>query len=203
MTGGWPRRSRRLRRPRGPVVVAILGCCAACAGSSGALEGGSRQPAAPACTPVEGELAPGATLAGMAGRYLLTLVRVDDTTAEVDGTLVLAPRSPDGTSLDGYATPLQGTVDIDLEAVGAHTAGSLDSTDPDAPSVLVLEADGSEPEILLRLGSSVNRIQPVAFDEAFTILRVRSVGEGGGFAGSWRSGMRATVAGGYFCAEPA
>lgn len=193
------------------MAVATLGFCAACVGSGGGLGEGARQPvAAPSCTPVEGELAPGATLAGMAGRYRLTLVRDDETAVrddetavQADGTLVLTPRASGGASLDGYATPLQGTVDIGLEAVGAHTAGSLDSTDPDAPSVLVLEADGSEPEILLRFGSTANRTEPVAFDEAYTVLRVRSVEEGRGFAGSWRSGMRASLVGGYFCAEPA
>lgn len=185
------------------MVVAVLGFCAACAGSSGALEEGARQPVAVACAPVEGELAPGATLAGMTGPYRLTLVREDDTAARVDGSLVLTSRAPEGTSLDSYATPLQGVADIELEGVGAHTAGSLASTDPDAPGVLVLEADGSEPEILLRFGSTANRTEPVAFDEAYTVLRVRSVGEGRGFAGSWRSGMRASLVGGYFCAEPA
>lgn len=204
--GSFGRRGRcgpssRLRRDRGALVVVILGCSTACAGSGGALEEGARQPVAAICAPAEGELAPGASLAGMTGPYRLTLVREDDTTARVDGSLVLTSRAPDGTSLDGYATPLQGIADIELEGVGAHTAGSLGSTDPDAPGVLVLEADGSEPEILLRFGSTVNRTEPVAFDEAFTVLRVQGI-EGGGFAGSWRSGMRATVAGGYFCAEP-
>lgn len=201
MSAGWPGRTRRLRRHRGPVVVAVLGFCAACAGSSGALEEGARQPIAAACAPAEGELAPGASLAAMTGPYRLTLVREDDAMARVDGSLVLTSRAPGGTSLDGYATPLQGIADIELESVDAHTAGSLASTDPDAPGVLVLEADGPEPEILLRFGSTANRNEPVAFDEAFTVLRVRSIGAGG-FAGSWRSGMRATEARGHFCARP-
>ena len=66
------------------------------------------------------------------------------------------------------STPLQGVVDIQLGAVGAQRPGALDSTDPAAPGVLVMETSGARPGVMLRFGSSANRMDRVAFDEAFT-----------------------------------
>jgi hypothetical protein len=102
--------------------------------------------------------------------------------------------------MDGAVTPLGGTLEIDLAAVGAQAVVGLDSTDPAAPGVLVLErASATGPAITLRLGSVANRVDERAIDAAFTVLDVRAMGPGGLF-GTWRSGVRLERSSGYFCA---
>lgn len=166
-----------------------------------AMPGETASPEGPTCERVDGALAPGATLEDRAGTFRLTLVRgdVDVRPSWVEGELILVRRSTDLRELDGWTTPLQGTADIEIEHVGAYEAGSLTNEDPAAPGVLVLEDDSDEPTIILRLGSSANRTDRTAFDQAFTALTVQLVDDDG-FAGSWRSGLFGDEVSGYFCA---
>lgn len=155
---------------------------------------------APPCAPTDATLQGSETLPAGGSEYRLAMFRGDATSrpAWVSGTLTLEPRPADLRRLNDWSVPLQGTADIDVSKVGAHDTGALDSEDPGAPGVLVLQS-GSEPMILLRLGASANRSDETAFDGAFTVLSVRSVDDEG-FSGSWRSGSFGDEVRGYFCA---
>ncbi len=154
------------------------------------------------CEPPSGRLNVRATLAGREGHYDLALVQVVNgvDTRRARGALILRRQPPGLDSLGEAATPLYGYIDIDLRAVGAHRVGDPGSTDPEAPGVLVLESlhDGKR-RILVRLGADANRRDSMLFDGAFTVLEVHAIYRGG-FAGSWRSGLRSLRTGGYFCA---
>jgi hypothetical protein len=120
----------------------------------------------------------------------------------VTGTLVLGERAADMRDADGASTPLEGTLQIDLAAVGAQPVTGLESDDPAAPGVLVLErGSDAEPAITLRLGSTANRVDERAIDAAYTVLDLRRIGDGG-FFGVWRSGVRLERSEGFFCAWP-
>ena len=150
------------------------------------------------CKPTAGALPHGATLVGAHGRYRLVLVtRTDDRT--VSGVLVLVAPPAGREVLESASTPLLGSTDIDLRAVGAHRVGDPASTDPDAPGVLVLESERrGKRQILLRLGSDANRVDRRLYDGGYTVLRVRQI-DATGFSGTWESGVRPPVTG-YFCA---
>ncbi len=84
--------------------------------------------------------------------------------------------------------------------VGAPTIGGLDSMDPAAPGVLVLERDRDEGRsVLLTLGSALNRRDVTLFDAASVALDVRRI-DADGFAGAWRGEVWARSSRGYFCA---
>ena len=104
-----------------------------------------------ACVPVEGALSSDASLSGMPGSYRLTLATSDTPPVSTEGSLVLEPLPEALQEMAGAATPLGGTADIDVEAVGALRLGDLGSADPAAPGVLVIESPG--PSVLLRFGS--------------------------------------------------
>lgn len=151
------------------------------------------------CQPTAGPLPQDATLVGAHGRYRLVLVaRKGDRT--VSGVLVLVASPPGREVLGSASTPLQGSTDIDLRAVGAHRVGDPASIDPDAPGVLVLESErrGTR-QILLRLGSDANRVDRRLYDGGHTVLRVQQI-DADGFAGSWESRVRSSGTGGAFCA---
>lgn len=151
-----------------------------------------------ACLPVEPALASGASLSAMAGAYHLTLATSGTPPTSSNGTLTLEVM-PEALQEMGQArTPLGGSTDVDVEAVGALRLGDLGSDDPSAPGVLVIETDG--PSIILRLGSEPNRRDQVAFDGGYTVLTVHQVGADG-FDGSWSSGSGVVVNEGYFCAR--
>ena len=150
------------------------------------------------CKPTTGALPQGATLVGADGRYRLVLVAQTGDRA-VSGVLVLLGSPPGRDVLGSASTPLQGSTDIDLRAVGAHRVGDAASTDPNAPGVLVLESDrDGTRQILLRLGSDANRVDRLLYDGGYTVLRVRQI-DPNGFSGTWESGARSSVTG-YFCA---
>ena len=155
------------------------------------------------CVAPSGLLAPGATLAADAGRYQLTLVRRVDAVdiGSARGTLTLYRQAPGLDVLGNASTPLYGTANVNLKAVGAHGVGDAGSDAPDAPGVLVLEfdRDGAR-NILLRFGSAANRRDTMLYDGAYTVLDVHEI-VADGFSGSWRSGARSSRAGGYFCAS--
>ena len=151
------------------------------------------------CLPVEPALADsGASLSGMAGAYHLTLESSGTPPTSSEGTLTLETLPDTLQEMGGARTPLGGSTDVDVEAVGALRLGDLGSDDPAAPGVLVIETDG--PSIILRLGSEPNRRDQVAFDGGYTVLTVHQIGADG-FDGSWRSGSGVVVNEGYFCAR--
>lgn len=151
------------------------------------------------CDPKTATLGEAATLAGAHGRYRLVLVaRTGDWRAS--GDLVLEVSPPGREVLGSASTPLHGSTDIDLRAVGAHRIGDAASSDPDAPGVLVLESErrGTR-QILLRLGSDANRVDQRLYDGGHTVLRVQQI-DADGFAGTWESRARSAITGGFFCA---
>ena len=157
----------------------------------------------PACDTTAAHMNDRATLAGREGTYILSLIQVVDgaDARRAQGVLNLRRQPPGFEMLKTASTPLYGFTDVDLRAVGAHRVGDPASTDPEAPGVLVLESlhDGKR-RILLRLGADANRRDEMLFDGAFTVLEVHAIYRGG-FAGSWRSGLRSLRTGGYFCAR--
>jgi len=165
---------------------------------------------APECVPSEGALATEASLEGRVGDYRLTMVEeVDGTpTRTVEGSLVLLTQVESlrrfegsaGGSIPGVTSPLFGSTDVNLEAVGAVRVGNLSSQDPASPGVLVIESEtGTSPSILLRLGSDANRRDLVRFDGGYAVLRVVEI-TAESFSGTWASGARGPDSEGFFCA---
>lgn len=138
------------------------------------------------------ELPRGATLAGEAGAYRLTLVATSgpESGDRDQGSLLLVSR-------DDPTNPLIGWSSANPEAVGAYPIGGLDSHDPERPGIRVLEAESG---IVLRLGADANVTGEMRFDGAYTALRVREITEDG-FRGTWESGIDRIDASGYFCAR--
>ena len=127
--------------------LAVVAGCSTLAQS--VAEDGAVETAMPSCGPTAGRLGSAATLASGVGRYELTLVRRVDAVdiASASGTLVLFRQVPGLEMLGSASTPLYGTVEVDLGAVGAHRVGDAASDAPDAPGVLVLESNrGRSPE---------------------------------------------------------
>lgn len=196
----------RLRRKAvpwgvGTACLVAAGCGTAANAGSGVDGAGAAIRADPlSCVPVEPALASGATMAEMAGRYQLALVLPGDPPRATAGLLTLRDRAPGSPSPPGSAAPLMGFTDVALDEVSAYRVGDPASEDAAAPGALVLESDGrGGRSILIRLGSQANRLGQVAFDGAFTVLRVRRI-DAGGFAGSWESGTAEGRVGGHFCA---
>ena len=164
----------------------------------------------PACVRPEGALAADASLEGRVGDYRLTMVEeVDGTpTRAVEGSLVLLTQvepfrqfeGSAGGSIPGVTSPLFGSTDVNVEAVGAVRVGSLSSQDPASPGVLVIESEtGASPSILLRLGSDANRRDLVRFDGGYAVLTVVEI-TAESFSGTWSSGARGPDSEGFFCA---
>ncbi len=190
----------------GPLVAVSLALAAGSRAEEPPPEAdpGPQQQAA-VCEPASGPLPAGASLAGKAGSYRLTLVQVLDgvDARSAAGTLTLRRQPPGLDSLGTASTPLYGFTDLDLRAVGAHRVGDPAGEDPKAPGVLVLESEhGGLRRILLRLGADANRRDAALFDGAWTVLEVREIAADG-FAGRWRSGVRLSRTEGYFCARRA
>jgi hypothetical protein len=107
-----------------------------------------------------------------------------------------------GGPIPGVTSPLFGSTDVDVEAVGAVRVGSLSSEDPESPGVLVIESEtGASPSILIRLGSDANRRNVVRFDGGYTVLTVVEI-TAESFGGTWSSGAQGPAAEGFFCATP-
>lgn len=177
--------------------IALLVCAVA---SLGDVHGHAGTPVsrADSCNPKEAILGEAATLVGAHGRYRLVLV-AHTGDRRVSGVLVLVASPPEREVLGSASTPLQGSTDIDLGAVGAHRIGDPTSTDPDAPGVLVIESErGGTRQILLRLGSDANRVDQRLYEGGHTVLRVQQI-HADGFSGVWESAVRSSVTG-YFCA---
>lgn len=184
-------------------LVALFGCHA-----------GANSATPEKCAPVASELPPESSLENVPGEYQLKLVATSGTKtgSVVDGTLKLQPQTGDqryrlrimGVPDSSVVHPLYGAADVDLQAVDAVLVGSISSTDPIAPGVLVIEQHeraGQRPraDIVLRLGSEANRQGRQRVDGGYTALHVREVSPSG-FSGSWASGVMRERAAGYFCA---
>lgn len=180
---------------RGAVVATVAVTLAATAcGGTGSME----MPGPEACVPSSATLAAGASMNGMGGDYTVHLLGEDGRMTTASLTLTSQPTGM--RQMEDAMTPLGGTIDVDLEAIGAQPVGALDSADPEAPGVLVLESDGSEGRtILLRLGSEANQRGRMSFDGAFTVLSVQRMSDNG-FSGAWWSGVREMRTEGHFCA---
>ncbi len=189
-----------------PSQVAGTGDAATRVGQAG--EGGGAP--APECVRPEGVLATDGSLEGRVGDYRLTMVEeVDGTpTRRVQGSLVLLTQVESfrqfegsaGGSIPGVTSPLFGSTDVNVEAVGAVRVGSLSSQDPASPGVLVIESEtGTSPSILLRLGSDANRRDVVRFDGGYAVLTVVEI-TAESFSGNWSSGARGPGSEGFFCA---
>jgi hypothetical protein len=179
-----------------------------------------RRPAADAsaalapCLAVTDTLAAGAQADDLRGTYRLELVASrgaragDSTSAELE--LVAADDSlqswPGASGLRDTTAryPLLGWTTVDPAAVGGTDTGPLDSRDPAAPGVLVIERQTrraeAPKEILLRLGAEANRRDRVRFDGGYFALTVLRI-DGSGFAGTWASSAGGPAAGGHYCAR--
>ena len=151
---------------------------------------------------------------GVSGEYRLRLVATSGAKAgsSVDGTLKLQPqvgalryRLRMAGSLDSSVVhPLYGTAELNLKAVDAVQVGTMASSDPEAPGVLVIQrheraSKNPRAEITLRLGSEANRRDRQRIEGGYTALRVRQV-TATEFAGTWASGIVRERSAGYFCA---
>lgn len=184
------------------MLLVAAGCGGAVAGSGSGVDGGGSaalgEPAS--CVEVEPALTTAATMEGMAGRYDLVLVLLGNRPRAARGLLTLRDQPRMARDLAGSTTPLFGFTDVAVEEVSAYRVGDPSSEDATAPGVLVIEGDNSEGRsIILRLGSQANRRDRVAFDGAYTVLRVHRLG-GDRFFGSWESGTSDTRVLGHFCA---
>ncbi len=189
------------------LVATVLGC----GGNQAQTAAGTI-----ACEPVEGNLPADVDAASWAGEYRLTLVATSGDSAgkQTSGVLRLVRQSddllkPDAGSMDvATEMPLIGTVEVDLGAVYAIEVGALDSQDPVAPGVLVLErpyekeTGGPGTEVTIRFGAEANRRGITRFDGGYTALFVLQAGPNG-FSGNWASGVTGQRANGHFCAVPA
>ncbi|HET6778433.1 MAG TPA: hypothetical protein VFH26_06055 [Gemmatimonadales bacterium] len=164
------------------------------------------------CAPVTSELPAKSSTEITAGEYQLRLVATSGAKvgSTVDGSLRLQPQEgelryrPHPGADSSVIHPLYGAAELDLAAVDAVEVGSISSTDPTSPGVLVIERHeraGQTPraEIILRLGSEANRRDRQRIDGGYTALRVREVSPSR-FAGTWASGILRERASGYFCA---
>ncbi len=202
--GASSRRARSIAG-LGLILASPLALTAACLAEEPPEAVSRPPPQAAVCEPASGRLPAGATLAGKAGSYRLTLVQVVDgvDAGSATGALTLRRQPPGLDSLGTASTPMYGFTDLDLRVVGAHRVGDPAGEDPKAPGVLVLESGrGGERRILLRLGADANRRDAALFDGAWTVLEVREIAADG-FAGRWRSGVRLSRTEGYFCASSA
>lgn len=167
----------------------------------------------PACEPLTATLPAGFQASALAGRYRLRLVATG-AGRSVTGTLQLQPM-PDslrhpltlaGTADTSVSHPLFGTTDVDLEEVGALTAGDGTSADPTRPGALVVQwwtpapSGGRATDVVVRIGSEANRRGASPFDGAYTVLRV-SRADSAGFTGGWESGLEGRKTAGHFCAD--
>jgi len=164
------------------------------------------------CVPRQGPLAADASLSDLPGTYLLTMVEEvgGSPSRTAEGLLSLQAQEERfrqfsgsaGGSIPGVISPLYGSTDLDVEAVGAVRVGDLSSEDPASPGVLVIEsATGAGVSILIRLGSDANRRDVVRFDGGYTVLTVVESDEES-FSGTWSSGARGPESSGFFCAAP-
>lgn len=161
--------------------------------------------AAEACRPAEtNSLADEFSAADLAGSWSLWMFTDEDATgASAGGRLELVAWEPGEEPLvGGSPAALHGATDVDLDAVGAADTGDASSESLERPGVLVLqwrEPGAERPSVALRLGDRSNRLDRMAIDDSYTVLRVTEAADST-FAGRWESGAgRGPVAAGRFC----
>jgi len=194
----WARAARRAAAP-GAIVLAGAGC------APNAVD--APTPVTPVvaedCRPTESNsLATGFSATDLAGSWSLWLFA--DPGAAAGGRLELVAWEPGGEPLvGGSPAALHGATDVDLDTVGAADSGDASSESPERPGVLVLEwrePSAERPSVVLRLGDRSNRLDRMAVDDTYTVLRVTEVADTT-FGGFWESGAgRGPVAAGRFCA---
>ena len=193
----WPAFTAQFGIP----VLAWMGCRAAANGAT-----------PQECAPVTSQLPAESSADGIAGEYQLRLVATSGAKAgsTVDGTLRLQPQTGElryrsrPAADSSVIHPVYGAAELDLGAVDAVEVGSISSTDPSAPGVLVIEShkpagQTRRAEIIFRLGSEANRRDRQRIDGGYTALRVRNLSPSA-FAGTWASGITGERSAGYFCA---
>jgi hypothetical protein len=192
----------RLLTPTAAVGLVLLGG-AGCASNS--LD--SPTPlAAEACRPPETSgLADDFSATGLAGAWSLWLFADEGEAAgaAAGGRLELtAWEAGEEPLVGGSPAALYGSTDVEVGAVGAVDAGDPSSEALERPGVLVLqwrESGAERPSVALRLGDRSNRLDRMAFDDAYTALRLVEATDTT-FSGHWESGAgRGPVAGGRFC----
>lgn len=177
------------------LVALLLAGCAVRAGSGEKFD----------CAPVAGGARGPTSSSQLAGRYELTMVATSGPLGQRRARGFLSLAAPERTLAEraaANAVPvvLAGTAQLSVDSLGAPNTGDLASTDPMRPGVLVLERGGPSPRYLLRLGSESNRQDQQPFEAAYLVLEVAAA-DSLGFYGTWRSGVAATTAQGYFCAR--
>ncbi|GIW53443.1 MAG: hypothetical protein KatS3mg081_2798 [Gemmatimonadales bacterium] len=183
------------------IWLILASCAAIVAGCAVRRESGAAFNCAPVST---GERAP-ASASELAGRYELTMVATSGPLGERRAVGVLSLAAPEQALAERAAANsvpvvLAGTAQLPVDSLGAANTGDLASTDPMKPGVVVLDQPGTSPRFLIRLGSESNRQDQQPFEAAYLVLEVAAA-DRSGFYGSWRSGVTATTAQGYFCAR--
>jgi len=153
------------------------------------------------CLPAADTSASAKSVLPLAGRYDLTLVanlgpKAGDSSR---GHLEIWPQEPPGPPGTTSVAPRAGAAKIDLAHVGARAPGDIESRNPSAPGVLVIDRHQNGLRTLLRFGSEANRSDRQSIEAVYTVLEV-SQGEMGWFSGVWRSGFVEVATTGFFCA---
>jgi hypothetical protein len=111
-----------------------------------------------------------------------------------------------GNPINGELELAWGDMSIDLGGVGAYVEGTVESTDPAEPGVLLIEhVDRPGPTAVISyrlvLGSRSNRRDVWILDGNHVVFDVRTIGTSG-FAGEWQasSGYTTYRSEGYACA---
>jgi hypothetical protein len=183
-------------------VVAVGVSCAPQASTGAALP-------SPGCRPVEGVVAASAPWDSVTGRWRLEMVDVtgDSSGRRVIGSLAL--RAQDSVSqrvvrpgMTGVTVPVIGDAEIALEQVGAARIGDVSSLDAKRPglSIWVSPASTNTVSAVMRIGEEEIQSDLVRIDGGFTALYIRQV-SATAIRGGWASGVTATRASGYFCAD--
>jgi len=130
----------------------------------------------------------------LAGAYTVTVIATSGAYAgqSAEGSITLSAGGGDGAAFTGHSS-------IDLTSLGAVNVGSMASTDPEAPGIVV-QTNEDAGEIMMRFGAEANRSGRMRFDGGYTVFRVQHVA-GGRIAGEWVSGTSRDVAGGHFCGK--
>lgn len=120
-------------------------------------------------------------------RIRFTTSESDAESSTAEGTLFLRAVEPRALGRTGWAREtFVGHMDVDLESIGAVLLGPVDSDDPDAPGVVVVEPTNDEEPMRLSLGSGRNRRDLRVLDGRDTRVKLTRVSHRA-FEGTWRS----------------
>jgi hypothetical protein len=153
----------------------------------------------------------------LAGSYAVEFVGVAGSGKgrRTEGHLILKPRPDslvevrglDGTLLSWIRDPLYGSLDADLEDVGAYVQGNVHSMDVATPGVVIREYDYAREEppkrvVAILFGSLQNQSDIAFLDGPFVESEVTSIGSMG-FAAWWEASIGPLTyrSAGYLCAR--